>query len=78
MQSPQAAISIKKMKETGLLGQIFPEIIPMEGLDQGSKHKFTLWEHSWTTLFYLEEILNTPGKYLNPRLNETVLHKKQI
>ncbi|MGA1839970.1 MAG: CCA tRNA nucleotidyltransferase [bacterium] len=77
MNSSQAAIYIRKMKETGLLGQIFPEIIPMDGLDQGSKHKSTLWEHSWTTLFYLEEILNTPGKHLNPRLNEMVSYVKK-
>jgi poly(A) polymerase len=72
IQPSQAAIYIKKMKGTGLLEQIFPEIIPMEGLDQGSRHKLTLWEHSWTTLFYLEEILKTPGKYLNPGLKEMV------
>jgi poly(A) polymerase len=76
IQSSRAAINIKKMKESGLLEQIFPEILPTEGLDQGSKHRFTLWEHSWNTLFYLEEILDTPGKYLNSRLKEMVPYIK--
>jgi len=64
MNASHTAIYIRQMKETGLLGEIFPEIKGIEGLDQGKRHTLALWEHSWTTLFYLETFLNNPGKYL--------------
>jgi len=64
MKCRQTAFYIEKMKETGLLQQIFPEIRSMEGLDQGTRHRLTLWNHSQATLSYLENMLNDPNAYL--------------
>lgn len=64
MGCPRTAPCVKWMKETGLLGEILPEIHPMKGLDQGPRHAFSLWEHSWETLHILEEMLHDPGTCL--------------
>ena len=77
MKSDNTAIYIKQMKETGLLGEIFPEIKGMEGLDQGRRHTLTLWEHSWTALFYLEAFINKPGKYFISGLKKLARDIKQ-
>ncbi|MGA1843405.1 MAG: CCA tRNA nucleotidyltransferase [bacterium] len=66
MGCPCTAPYIKEMKETGLLGEILPEIRPMEGLDQGQRHAFTLWEHSWEVLHILEEMMHDPNAFLPP------------
>jgi len=83
MGCPRTAPCVKRMKETGLLGEILPEIRPMEGLDQGPRHAFSLWEHSWETLRILEEMLHDPGACLPPDCAElahsfTQRHADQI
>ncbi|MGA1795517.1 MAG: CCA tRNA nucleotidyltransferase [bacterium] len=66
MGCPRTAPYVKKMQETGLLGEILPEIRPMEGLDQGPRHALCLWEHSWETLHILEEMMHDPDAFLPP------------
>ena len=64
MKCPKTAPYIEQMKETGLLGQIFPDIHAMDGLQQGSRHRLPLWEHSMATLHSLECMFDNPKAHL--------------
>jgi len=67
-----SATYLRKMDGVGLLGQIFPEIALMKGMEQNDYHHLDVWEHSMLTLEYFEreplpDSLNKqiPKDYLN-------------
>lgn len=46
---------LREMDNVGLLERIFPEIIPMKGMEQNEYHHLDVWDHSLLTLEYFEE-----------------------
>ncbi|MEW5766929.1 MAG: HD domain-containing protein [bacterium] len=44
------------MDETGLLGEIIPELMPLKGVEQPGYHHLDVFDHSTVSLAYLEEI----------------------
>jgi poly(A) polymerase len=61
--SPLAAATSRKIYEAGLLGEIFPEIILGEGLDQPSSHHLDVFEHNMAALEAIEEIIADPAEF---------------
>lgn len=57
LKAHASAAYVKQMKEAGLLAGIFPEINQLDGVKQCEMHIYDVWEHSWHTLLYLEELL---------------------
>ncbi|MBF0274485.1 MAG: CCA tRNA nucleotidyltransferase [Nitrospinae bacterium] len=49
---------IREMGKSGLLENIFPEIIPMKGCEQKGYHHLDVWEHSLLTLENCENIIH--------------------
>jgi len=60
---------LQNLHQSGLLGEIFPEIKGWEGLDQGIHHDFPLLEHSFKTVetaeFVLEHLRELYPAYAN-------------
>jgi poly(A) polymerase len=63
MASGQAAPAIKGMYESGLLGELFPELCAGAGMQQPASHHLDVFEHSLATLGWMEKILQQPGRY---------------
>ena len=56
---PISSASVRLMDaETGLLDVIFPETVPLKGMEQGGYHVDDAWKHSIKTLECFEEIIN--------------------
>jgi poly(A) polymerase len=56
LSQPEGFISILGMEETGLLGIIFPELVPLKGVMQGRFHHLDVFQHSLLTVKLLEQI----------------------
>ncbi|MCF8011033.1 MAG: hypothetical protein K9L56_07070 [Clostridiales bacterium] len=57
-------------RETGILGQLFPEVDSMRETEQNYYHADNVWVHCLKTLYYFEQILQ--GDYLPADLNEKI------
>jgi poly(A) polymerase len=55
-----------EVEETGLLPHLFPELVPLVGLEQNAYHHLDVWSHTLETLRQLDDIMSSPGK-LFPR-----------
>ena len=71
LNEEETSVFFRKLKQTGLLREIFPEIKNWENLEQGSHHDFPLLEHSIRTveaveicLRHIQEIFPPYGSYL--------------
>ncbi len=52
--------SIEAMDRVGLLGQVFPEIAAMKGIEQNGYHALDVWSHTLLCLKELESLLENP------------------
>lgn len=52
--------SIEAMDRVGLLGQVFPEIAAMKGIEQDGYHALDVWSHTMLCLKELESLLGNP------------------
>jgi len=63
MASARAWQTISRMEQSGLLGRVFPELLPGLGLAQPASHHLDVFGHSLEALRCLEKILREPGAY---------------
>ncbi|MBI4845459.1 MAG: HD domain-containing protein [Candidatus Omnitrophica bacterium] len=54
------------MDEMGIWQQIFPEVLPLRGLEQGEFHHLDGWDHSLATLAELEKLLKQLPRKISP------------
>ena len=53
---------IEAMDRVGLLGQVFPEMAAMKGIEQDGYHALDVWSHTMLCLKELESLLVNPGE----------------
>ena len=58
-----AAPVLGEMDAAGLLGQVFPELDDMKGVEQNGYHHLDVYDHSLATMAALEEVLAAPEPY---------------
>jgi len=63
MASGRAAEAVAKMDQTGILGVIFPELLPGKGLGQPGSHHLDVLNHNLAALAAIEEIIKDPAPY---------------
>lgn len=61
--SDRAYLTLRAMHESGLLQELFPELLKGEGIKQPASHHLDVFEHSLATLFWMEKLLQQPGPY---------------
>jgi poly(A) polymerase len=61
----------------GLLGQVFPELDDMKGVEQNGYHHLDVYGHSLATVAALEEVLAAPEAYLGEMAAEVVRYVSQ-
>ena len=52
-----------EMDAAGFLGQVFPELNDMKGVEQNGYHHLDVYGHSLATMAALEEVLTAPEAY---------------
>jgi len=62
--NPKRYILIKWLEKTGLIFEIFPELLKIKGLAQKKFHKFDVLNHSFNILQYIPEDLNNFDKII--------------
>jgi poly(A) polymerase len=72
LSAPSAAPVLKEMEAVGLLGQVFPELEDMKGVEQNGYHHLDVYDHSMATVAYLEEVLAAPEAYFGEMAAEVV------
>jgi poly(A) polymerase len=73
LNQPGAYDALKQLDNLGLLSILLPEIDGMRGVDQGSHHAYTLFEHALRTVAYMEMILLDPERFF-PRHRGVLQH----
>ena len=63
MASPLAAATCRQLHDSGLLAEIFPELILGSGLDQPASHHLDVFEHNMAALVAMEKIIADPAAY---------------
>jgi poly(A) polymerase len=63
LSAPVAAPVLAEMEAVELLGQVFPELEDMKGVEQNGYHHLDVYGHSLATVAYLEEVLAAPEAY---------------
>jgi poly(A) polymerase len=53
---------IESMDRVGLLGQVFPEVTAMKGIEQDGYHALDVWSHTMLCLKEMESLLGNPGE----------------
>jgi poly(A) polymerase len=53
---------IESMDRAGLLGQVFPEMAAMKGIEQDGTHALDVWSHTMLCLKEMETIFENPGE----------------
>jgi poly(A) polymerase len=51
------SIALRLLETLGILPYVFPELIPLKGVDQSSPHQLDVWDHTLNTLAKLELVL---------------------
>ena len=51
------------MDRVGLLGQIFPELADLKGVEQNGYHHLDVFHHSLSVVLQMEEVLAQPPRY---------------
>ena len=57
------ATAIDLMEKLGLLGEIFPELNGLKGLEQPKPHVYDAWTHTLSVVRHLSNILEAASKY---------------
>lgn len=68
---PGASESLRQLDSLELLSIILPEIDDMKGMEQGTHHAYTLFEHALRTVDHTEIILLNPERFF-PRYREAL------
>ena len=55
LATDNSACRLMAMDDVGLLEQMFPEIVPMKGMEQNEYHHLDVWGHSMLALKFLED-----------------------
>jgi poly(A) polymerase len=63
MASSLAAATCRQLYDSGLLAEIFPELILGAGLDQPASHHLDVFEHNMAALVAMEKIVAEPAEY---------------
>lgn len=74
MASGHAVNAIRAMCESGLLGELFPELVKGVDMDQPASHHLDVFEHSLATLGWMEKIQHRPGRYFPGHGDEMARH----
>lgn len=61
LSTPHSAKIMEEMYDAGILPVIIPELVPMDGMQQNSFHKFDVLRHSFVTYDEMEKLIS-----LNP------------
>ena len=77
LAAPSAAPVLGAMEATGLLGQVFPELDAMKGVEQNGYHHLDVYGHSLATVAALEEVLADPEAYFGELAPEVVRYARQ-
>ena len=70
LQAPKAIPVLMAMEAVGLLGQVFPELEAMKGVEQNGYHHLDVYGHSLATAASLEEVLAAPEIYFGELAGE--------
>jgi poly(A) polymerase len=70
--APRAVPVLAAMEAVGLLGQVFPELEAMKGVEQNGYHHLDVYGHSLTTVACMEEVLAAPEAYFGEIAAEVV------
>jgi poly(A) polymerase len=68
---PGASAALKQLDSLGILSILLPEIDGMKGMDQGTHHDYTLFEHALQTVHHTETILLNPERFF-PRHKDLI------
>jgi poly(A) polymerase len=63
LAAPAVAPVLEAMEVVGLLGQVFPELEDMKGVEQNGYHHLDVYGHSLATVAALEEVLAAPEAF---------------
>ncbi len=77
LAAPSAAPVLGAMEAAGLLGQVFPELEDMKGVEQNGYHHLDVYGHSLATVAALEEVLADPEAYFGELAPEVVRYAHQ-
>lgn len=72
LKAPKAVPNLAAMEGVGLLGQIFPELEDMKGVEQNGFHHLDVYGHSLATAAALEEVLAAPQTYFGELAEEVI------
>ena len=70
LPAPRAAAVLRDMDRTGLLTQVFPELMDMKGVPQNGYHHLNVFEHSLEAVARLEEVLAAPARFFSDLAGE--------
>lgn len=73
--NPDSVSIIEQMDATGLLGAVFPELLPMKGCVQNGHHRFDVFFHSLSVFRKVEQLIDTDRPALSSEYaNREMLH----
>lgn len=70
----RGSVEFRRMDDLGILGVIFPEMLPAKGCGQGDYHDRDVWGHSLLALENCEKILNAAEDYFGTYAKEICGH----
>lgn len=50
LAAPKPSVGVELMRETGLLAEVLPELLPLVGMEQNHFHAFDGWQHTMVAL----------------------------
>ena len=72
LAAPGATGYLWKMKDSGLLFDLFPELVDEKGCMQNRHHCFDVLDHTLFACRHLESLLNDPGTETDPALQPAI------
>lgn len=73
-ESQRTSYVLRQMDESGLLLLIFPELYKGKGVDQPDFHHLDVFEHCFSALEKMEELLQNPERYFSRHLQQVVTY----
>jgi poly(A) polymerase len=77
LAAPVAAPVVREMAAAGLLGQVFPELEDMKGVEQNGYHHLDVYDHSLAAMAAMEEVLAAPAAYFGEMAAEVARYAGQ-
>ncbi len=73
--NPNSISLIEQMDDAGLLGVIFPELLPLKGCSQNGHHRFDVFSHSLSVFRQVERLIDANQPAFSPQhTNADLLH----